>query len=286
MKQPPAFQFYASDYLSSSKVQRMTLAAEGAYIRLLAYNWQDGSIPADIPTLAKLCKCRPQTMESLWNEYLAECFTVNGQPGRLVNPRLEEVRKKLLDHKAERSESGKKGAAKRWNEDGSANGSAINARRGKQKSDTQIAHTDGDHNPIEQHGKSPQLIDSSKHHNGSAIEQPIAKNSSPSPSPSSSLRPPIVPHSNASQYPPDFEEFWMVYPKHVGKGEALKSWKKIRPSTTLVSIIVAAVLKQKVSPDWLREHGQYIPSPSKWLNQSRWDDDVPLITQNIRGVEI
>src|ERR1044072_8992852 len=40
MKRPPAFQFYAKDWLDF-KVQRMTLSAQGAYIKLLCFMWKD-----------------------------------------------------------------------------------------------------------------------------------------------------------------------------------------------------------------------------------------------------
>lgn len=110
----PAFQFYASDYLSSSKVQRMTLEEEGAYIRLLAYNWQDGFIPADIKKLARLCKVSPRKMESIW-EALQECFqSVTDDPTKLVNLRLETVRYEKKEYHLNQSLSGKKGAEARW----------------------------------------------------------------------------------------------------------------------------------------------------------------------------
>ena len=74
--------------------------------------------------------------------------------------------------------------------------------------------------------------------------------------------------------------FWKPYPKKVGKGDALKSWKKIRPSNELRDRIGQAVAKQSQSEQWCREGGRFIPNPSTWLNQGRWDDEVsaPTIT--------
>lgn len=115
MSQPPAFQFYASDYLSSSKVQRMTLEAEGAYIRLLAYNWQDGSIPADVSELAKLCKTTPKKMAVLWDCHLRQCFVpTDADPDRLVNLKMEAIREGLVTYSQGQSDNGKLGAEKRW----------------------------------------------------------------------------------------------------------------------------------------------------------------------------
>jgi hypothetical protein len=54
----PAFQFYPDDWLSSPKISTMTPAEEGAYIRLLAYTWNDPdcTIPNDDASLAILSR--------------------------------------------------------------------------------------------------------------------------------------------------------------------------------------------------------------------------------------
>lgn len=220
MANPPAFQFYAADYLASSKVQRMSLEAEGAYIRLLAYSWQDGWIPTDLAKLARMCKCSLKKMTSLWEEHLSECFVSDGA-GHLVNERLEGVRKALLDFKANRSQAGSSGAAKRW------------------------------------------------HSHSSAIAEPLANDSIPVSISISNKRE----HTPASAggYSDDFERFWAAYPKKTGKGDAFKSWKKNgHPG---IDHIVAVLELAKKSTGWLKENGEYIPNPSTWLNQKRWDDE-------------
>jgi uncharacterized protein YdaU (DUF1376 family) len=129
----PAFPFYVSDYLSSSKVQQMPLEAEAAYLRLLFYCWQDGSIPADLKKMATLCKINAGRMHRLWSEHLCNCFRpIEENPSRLTNPRVEAVRAKSLERHVERVEAGKKGAEQRWQQPqqnnskahGSVNGSA------------------------------------------------------------------------------------------------------------------------------------------------------------------
>jgi hypothetical protein len=72
-----------------------------------------------------------------------------------------------------------------------------------------------------------------------------------------------------------FDEFWGLYPKKVGKGDALKSWKKIKPTADLFNKMIAAVKAAQESEQWQREKGRYIPNPSTWLNQGRWDDELP-----------
>jgi uncharacterized protein YdaU (DUF1376 family) len=108
----PAFQFYPKDWLSSSKVQRMPLEAEGLYIRLLAYQWTDGYLSKDEKMLAPLCKISSRKFRKLWT-HLEDCF-VEIDPGKLINPRLEQERAKQAKHRECRSLSGRKGAASRW----------------------------------------------------------------------------------------------------------------------------------------------------------------------------
>ena len=77
-----------------------------------------------------------------------------------------------------------------------------------------------------------------------------------------------------------FEEFWKAYPRKVGKGAALKAYKRIKPSADLSKAMLLAVEKQKRSDQWRKDNGQYIPNPSTWLNQRRWDDEMPCQPQN------
>lgn len=72
-----------------------------------------------------------------------------------------------------------------------------------------------------------------------------------------------------------FNQFWELYPRKQGKGDARKSWKRIKPNAELFDKIITA-LKNNVDNNrqWQRDNGQYIPNPSTWLNQERWEDDI------------
>ena len=70
-----------------------------------------------------------------------------------------------------------------------------------------------------------------------------------------------------------FDDFWASYPKKVGKAEALKAWKRLKPDKDLRERIAAAVAAAKGSYQWSRENGRFIPNPATWLNQGRWDDE-------------
>ncbi len=73
-----------------------------------------------------------------------------------------------------------------------------------------------------------------------------------------------------------FSKFWKAYPKHrhVNKKGAKKSWVKIRLSVNSAKKIIKAVKAQSKSEQWIKDSGQYVPHPTTWLNQERWDDAV------------
>jgi hypothetical protein len=70
-----------------------------------------------------------------------------------------------------------------------------------------------------------------------------------------------------------FSHFWKAYPRRVGKGAARKIWQKIKPDEDLLCRMIAAVERQKLSAQWQKDGGQYIPHPSTWLNHERWEDE-------------
>ena len=71
-----------------------------------------------------------------------------------------------------------------------------------------------------------------------------------------------------------FLAFWNAYPKKVGKQSAEKAYKKISQSEEQLNIILKAIEKQKRSIQWNKEDGQFIPNPTTWLNQGRWEDEI------------
>ncbi len=72
-----------------------------------------------------------------------------------------------------------------------------------------------------------------------------------------------------------FDRFWGCYPKKVAKEPARKAWAKLRPDTTLAKRIIAAVEQYAGTDGWQRDGGRYVPNPTTFLNQRRWEDDIP-----------
>lgn len=66
-----------------------------------------------------------------------------------------------------------------------------------------------------------------------------------------------------------FEEFWKVYPKQVGREAAFKEWLKQKPD---IEKVKKALGWQRSCKDWRNENGRFIPHPSKYLSEHRWDD--------------
>lgn len=84
--------------------------------------------------------------------------------------------------------------------------------------------------------------------------------------------PPISPKGDCA-YSEAFLTFWEAYPKKTAKGAAFKAFEKLNPDSALLDTFLSALREQKNSTDWKRDGGQYIPHPSTWLNQRRWEDE-------------
>ena len=70
-----------------------------------------------------------------------------------------------------------------------------------------------------------------------------------------------------------FERFWTAYPRKVGKGRAEKLFVWLKPDHRLLDTMLTAIEQAKGSEHWQRDQGRYIPNPSTWLGQRRWEDE-------------
>ena len=76
-----------------------------------------------------------------------------------------------------------------------------------------------------------------------------------------------------------FDEFWEIFPRKTGKGEARKSFEKALKKTTL-EIILESARRYALDPN---REDKYTCHPATWLNQERWDDD-PLPSRQTASV--
>jgi hypothetical protein len=82
--------------------------------------------------------------------------------------------------------------------------------------------------------------------------------------------------------PDGFEDFWKAYPKKVGRGDAAKKFKAASAKVSTQEMM-KALESQKRTPQWMKDGGQFIPNPSKWLNQERWLDAVVEVRDVVGG---
>lgn len=71
-----------------------------------------------------------------------------------------------------------------------------------------------------------------------------------------------------------FSEFWTAYPRKIGKKTAFMKWCALNPDLMLKEKILATVARYSRSPQWIKDDGQFIPYPSTWLSQERWEDEI------------
>lgn len=71
--------------------------------------------------------------------------------------------------------------------------------------------------------------------------------------------------------PTTFERFYAAYPRKKAPAAAERAWRRVKPEE--VPALMAALERQKLSDQWRRDGGRFIPYPATWLNQRRWEDE-------------
>ena len=81
-------------------------------------------------------------------------------------------------------------------------------------------------------------------------------------------------YENESIYNDAFNKFWEAYPKKRSKGQAEKAFKKLKPDDLLLKTILEKIELLKLTDDWKKDKGQFIPYPATWLNAKGWEDEI------------
>lgn len=76
-----------------------------------------------------------------------------------------------------------------------------------------------------------------------------------------------------------FSEFYQAYPKKRDKARARKSFFKIKNLPDVFPQLMKGLEQQKLSADWKKDGGKYVPYPSTWLNDERWEDELATQVQ-------
>jgi len=112
MKSGPSFQFYAQDFLVDTL--GWTDEEVGYYTRLLAIEWVNGPLPKNEQNLRKIWKKSPKKFQKLWQTLSTKFIENPSNSEELINVRLEKTRQEQIEFRLRQSESGRKGASKRW----------------------------------------------------------------------------------------------------------------------------------------------------------------------------
>lgn len=75
-------------------------------------------------------------------------------------------------------------------------------------------------------------------------------------------------------YEEQFNQFYSSYPKKQKKQDTEKWFKKNKPSQELFEKMMNSLEAFKNTEDWKKEKGKFIPQPTSWLNQKRWEDEI------------
>jgi uncharacterized protein YdaU (DUF1376 family) len=118
-EQSPAFQFYASDWITDPNRMRLSLDEQGAFILLYCHCWRSFKILNDLEVMSKMCGCRLQKMEKIFPK-IKHLFTeIKEKDGKkyLICNQAEQERKEQEKNRKRRSIAGKMGAKARWSEE-------------------------------------------------------------------------------------------------------------------------------------------------------------------------
>ena len=231
MNKSPAFQFYPADWLGSQRVQMLTLEEEGAYIRLLSYCWQHGSIPADSELLARLLGKGGSTTVA---RVVATMFQPDqDDASRLVHDRLDDERRKQ-DAWREKSSKGGLNSSKSRKLGNSAKGGS-------------------------------RVVGKCLQPNGNTTS------SSSSSSSSSSYSSPLGEESK-NNIADSAEAIYKLYPRKVGKPQAIKALLSAL-ATTPAEKIIACLEGWKNHWETSGTEMQFVPYPATWINRRHWEED-------------
>ena len=239
---------YTGDYLRDTR--HLTPAKHGVYILLLMHCWdQKGPVPLDEQEAAGIANCRSaDEIDSL--RYVLNRYFVRMNDG-WYNKRMAAEITAAEHYSHASSEGGKRsGEARR----------ALSAIR-KASRESHIEGTLKDPSRVVE-GASVSPASEERISLGTKEDKRV-----------STIDRPKTGRSSAREYPPGFSEFWTAYPRKQAKDKAYAAWKAIRPDRAVLDVMKAAIARQRTSPDWTKDAGQFIPHPATWLRGGRWKDE-------------
>ena len=257
---PPAFQFYAKDWLAFP-VQRMSLAAQGAYLKCLCFTWASSadqcSLVDDDDFIARAIGIPVEH----WRELRAEIQhdfapMFQAKEGRLVSPWLKQEAAKQRKYRKLQAQKGQKSAQQRFNRGSTAvqpeyqpegNSSSSSSKKEKEREARMRVETKFSPFPtdLEQKGTPAQRGGS----NGKL---------------------------KATWKPDVLERLYNAWPEHRKDWEpAVTVWNELKATEEEVEAMKRCFKYSMDSHDWIKDRGKFIPSLAKWLKERRWERPLP-----------
>ena len=111
IRNPPAFQFYSSNYMSAIQYRTMSLSERGLMMSMLCECWVNSYVPSDISQLAKILGySNDEVSQSLSTNVMHFFYKDND---KIICPELITYRNKLDERQRLQIEGGKKGALRK-----------------------------------------------------------------------------------------------------------------------------------------------------------------------------
>lgn len=87
-----------------------------------------------------------------------------------------------------------------------------------------------------------------------------------------------------------FDKFYAEYPRHDAKQMALLKFARVMNEckddcerNALLDRMLKSIAASKTTEQWTKNGGQFIPMPSTWLNQRRWEDEGITVADANKG---
>jgi len=237
----------------------LDLAQHGAYLCLRGIYWQNGGpLPDDLPRLQRIM--RAQSKADLKNiQFILQKFFKKTPENSWAHDELDVALEKLKTYRDSQAEKSAKGVASRQKGEksegpkkqpaGKAAGEPVEQPAGKP--------TDA---PTGNAGVNPYDNDND---NDRKVDKP--------PLPPSDEGGEIFDLEALSDETQAFEAFWKAYPPHQrhNKGKCAEIWKR-KKLDARTNEVVSGVLAWKLSKQWAKQEGEFVPWPQKFLNSELW----------------
>ena len=239
---------YVGDYMRDTL--HLDATEHGAYLMLIMHYWNTGPVRDDDRALANITRAGAQ-----WPQIaptIRAFFTSEG--GFLKHKRIDAERAKSADLSDKRRAAGQARQSKSI-----ASAEQVLSTRLASAEHLHTQSHSQSHSHIHSHIQSPSQLE---------IISPLNR---------------LAPKPRAKRaevFDRDFEDFWAAYPRKVAKTDARRAWDKAMGVTTPEAI--GAALRAAKWP----EDPKFIPHPSTWLNQGRWDDEAPQVILRERPEDI